>query len=274
MLGAPGSGLQVLVPPAQLLDLVLPGPDLQSDGNSLQLPVVVLPAGAVVLPQVGPHPHPRLLQLLLVLQTLGVQRLPVLLLQVVGEAAGDDDHLDAGHPGGQHQAVVVGVHHHHHTDSPGGDAPAVLEHVLLGPGLGVLERQLEHLAEALAEVVTGGALDSSARHRYEGLHCGGVVSPGKLLLLCLLATDHGDGQQLLVDPPVEVQDGHHLLLGLIEGGEGSVALLPEELSSSEERLGVFELPSLKRKIFRIDIRRCCQCTATFYSPPRCSTGSA
>ena len=35
-------------------------PILQSDGNSLQLPVVALPAWAVVLPQVGLYPYPGL----------------------------------------------------------------------------------------------------------------------------------------------------------------------------------------------------------------------
>jgi len=45
------------------------------------------------------------------------------------------------------------VHHDEDTDGAGGEAPAVLEHVLLLPRLRVLEGDVEHLAEVLAEVV-------------------------------------------------------------------------------------------------------------------------
>ena len=93
---------------------------------------------------------------------------------------------------------------------PGGDAPAVLEHILLLPRLGILERDVEHLAKVLAEVVWGGALDGPPGGGDVGLHRGGVVAAGKLLLLSLAAPDDGDGQQLLVDPPVQVQDLQHL----------------------------------------------------------------
>ncbi len=52
------------------------------------------------------------------------------------------------------------MHHDEDADGAGGEAPAVLEHVLLLPSLRVLEGDVEHLAEVLAEVVGGGALDA------------------------------------------------------------------------------------------------------------------
>ena len=93
---------------------------------------------------------------------------------------------------------------------PGCDAPAVLEHILFLSRLGILKGDVEHLAKVLAEVVWGGALDGPPGGGDVGLHRGGVVAAGKLLLLSLAAPDDGDGQQLLVDPPVQVQDLQHL----------------------------------------------------------------
>ena len=67
---------------------------------------------------------------------------------------------------------------------------------------------------------------------------------GELLLLGLASGYDGDGQHVLVDLSVEVEDGHHLLIGLWFGGERRVALLPEELAGAQERLRVLELPAL------------------------------
>lgn len=43
--------------------------------------------------------------------------------------------------------------------------------------------------------------------------------------------------------PVELQDVQHLLLRLLAGGEGGVALLPQELAAADEGRGVLELPA-------------------------------
>jgi hypothetical protein len=43
---------------------------------------------------------------------------------------------------------------------------------------------------------------------------------------------------------VEIEDDEDLLLGLLLGREGRVALLPQELTGAQERLRVLELPPL------------------------------
>ena len=43
----------------------------------------------------------------------------------------------------------------------------------------------------------------------------------------------------------------YLVLRLLLGGKGRVSLLPEELSCPEERLGMFKLPSLKKRVDKI-----------------------
>ena len=45
---------------------------------------------------------------------------------------------------------------------------------------------------------------------------------------------------------IEIEDDQDLLLGLLLRREGRVALLPQELAGSEERLRVLELPTLER----------------------------
>ena len=50
-------------------------------------------------------------------------------------------------------------------------------------------------------------------------------------------------QKLLINLSIEIQNVVGLLLSLFESCMGSVALLPEELSRSDEWGGVFELPS-------------------------------
>ena len=63
------------------------------DGNPLELPVIELPARAVVLPHVGLGPHPGGHQAGAVLLTLRVQGVPVLFLQVHRHPAGNYHHL-------------------------------------------------------------------------------------------------------------------------------------------------------------------------------------
>jgi hypothetical protein len=63
------------------------------------------------------------------------------------------------------------------------------------------------------------------------------------LLVGLLSLDNGNGQQVLVDIGVPVKDLKHLGASCILAKVGSVALLPQELSSTEEGSRVLELPS-------------------------------
>ena len=64
----------------------------------------------------------------------------------------------------------------------------------------------------------------------------------KLLRLGLAPLDHRHRQQVRVHPRVEVQDLADLVLGLLAGPEGGVALLPQELPRADERRRVLELP--------------------------------
>ena len=90
-------------------------------------------------------------------------------------------------------------------------------------------------------------LDGTARGLDVRFHRHGPVAASKLLLLRLLARDCGHGQHILVDRPVQIQDGVDFLLSLFDGGERGVALLPKELTGPEEGLGMFEFPTLRRK---------------------------
>jgi len=77
-------------------------------------------------------------------------------------------------------------------------------------------------------------LDSSTGGGDESFDGGGEESSGELLVLRLDSLDHGDGEELLVDSSVEVEDLVDFGFGFGSSEEGGVSLLPEELSSSEE----------------------------------------
>ena len=128
------------------------------------------------------------------------------------------------------------------ADGSGGASPGVLPHHAPSAVL-VLVLNLEHLGEVLAEAVRSRALDASAGVGHEGLHRGGVKPARELLLLGLDARDDGHGEELLVHPAVEVEDVSHLLVRVSLVGERGVTLLPQKFSRSDERGGVFELPS-------------------------------
>ncbi len=89
---------------------------------------------------------------------------------------------------------------------PSGEAPAVLEHVLLLTRLGILKGDVKHFAEVLAEMMGGGALNGPAGGGDVRLYRGGVVAARKFLLLCLAAPNDGNGEQLLVYTSVQIQD--------------------------------------------------------------------
>jgi hypothetical protein len=88
----------------------------------------------------------------------------------------------------------------------------------------------------LAQVVRRPALDTAARGGDKALDGGGVVASGEFLFLGLLALEDGDGEEVVVDRRVQVEDLEDLLVGLGAREEGSVALLPQELARAEEGL--------------------------------------
>lgn len=102
--------------------------------------------------------------------------------------------------------------------------------------LGVLNLDVEHLGEVLAETVGSTALNGTAGGRDEALDGGGVETTGEFLLFRLDTGDDGNSKKILVHPAVEVENVAHFLVGLGSVQVGSVAFLPQEFSRSQERL--------------------------------------
>ncbi len=101
-------------------------------------------------------------------------------------------YLIFGDPWREDQALIVRVDHNHDTDGARRDAPGVLVDEARLLALGVLEDDVEDLAEVLSQVVRGGTLDGATGGTDVDLHGGSVVTAGELLLLCL-ATWQGGG---------------------------------------------------------------------------------
>lgn len=221
--------------------------DLDSQRNTSQLGVRELPAGRVSISGIRSNSDVNVSQSLLNIGS-GVHNGSSLLSSQLGsQSTGDDDGLGVGHSRGENQTLVVRVSHGHDTNDSGGQTPGVLPgEELVGSSVGILHGNVKHLGKVLTQAMGGGSLDTSTSGRNETLNGGGEQSTGKLLLLGLLTLDDGHSQQLAVDLLVVVENGHDLVLGLLEGQVSSVALLPQELSSSQEGLGVLELPSHNR----------------------------
>ena len=147
--------------------------------------------------------------------------------------------------------------HDEGADRPRGQTPAVLEGERL-LALRVLEADVEHLAEVLAQVVTRPSLQgqwsrpSDCPHLNAASIDGDVgldgrreVAAGELLALRLAPLHHGDGHQVRVDAGVQLEDLEHLLLRLAPTGERRVALLPQEFPGPQERRRMLELPALQ-----------------------------
>lgn len=220
------------------------GTELNTKGNTLELPVVELPGGGVALAGVHVGADASLLEGGEELVNLLHVRVLLLSGHLGGEADGDEDGLDLGDTGREDQTLVVTVDHDHDTDDTGRETPRVLPDVdvlaLLG---GILDGNVEHLGEVLAQAVRGGTLDTTAVGGNVALDGGGVVTTSELLGLGLAATDDGDGEELLVNTGVELEDLENLLTGGLLGKVGGVTLLPHELTGTEEGSGLLGLPT-------------------------------
>ena len=63
------------------------------------------------------------------------------------------------------------------------------------------------------EIVGGRSyLYGTPTHRHKGLDGSRVVTSGKLFLLRFPSGDDGDGEELLVDTPVELEDDKNLMM--------------------------------------------------------------
>ena len=139
------------------------------------------------------------------------------------------------------------MRHDHDTNAACAETPRVLPHEALAVGLvRVLDDNVEHLGEVLAETVGSCGLDTTTRCGNETLDGRCVQSTRELLLLRLDTGDDGHGEEVLKDAAVEVKNVEYLLVGLLLGEECGVALLPEELARAQERLRVLELPAHDR----------------------------
>lgn len=207
-------------------------------GTYAELPVGVLESRGVSLPEIGLGPHSSSDELLLDPERLVLHLVLDLLGRVLVDTSGDDDDLELGDARGKDESLVVSVDHDHDSDTPRRESPTVLPHVelLSGRTTGVLDGDVEHLGEVLSEAVRRSTLDSSSGGRDESLDGRRVESSGELLLLRLDSRDDRDGEELFVDALVEGEDLEDLRVGLLGGEERGVALLPEELSGSEEGL--------------------------------------
>ena len=132
-------------------------------------------------------------------------------------------------------AVVVARGHYQPADGAGGEAPAGL----IGAAQLVLtvgEGDAEGLGKAVPEIVAGARLQGLAvvHHALDGV---GVLRPGELLLLGLVAAYHGHGQLRLAQLGVYLQHLPRLLQGLLGRGVYRVPLLPEEFAPAQEGAG-------------------------------------
>ena len=211
--------------------LQVTGADGQAHGDAFELVLVELPAGLVLGSVVILH-H----------QAFGFEgaddggdMLVELALLFVALADGDDGHVDGGQVRREDESVVVGVGHDEGAHEAGADAPRggpyVFELVLL-----VEELHLEGLGEVLAQEVAGACLQSLAV-LHHSLNAEGVEGAGEALVGALVTLEHGYGHVFLHKLGVDLEHAACLLLGLLAGGVGGVAFLPEKLSGAEEHAG-------------------------------------
>ena len=93
---------------------------------------------------------------------------------------------------------------------------------------------MEHLTEVLAETVGGSTLDTTSGCGDEAFDGCSVKTACKFLLFGFDTGDDGDGEELLVDAAVKIEDLVNFLVGAFFCKMGSVAFLPKEFTCAEE----------------------------------------
>jgi hypothetical protein len=225
------------------------GKEWKKETNAhLKLPVGVLEARGVTLPQVSLSLDTDLNKVLRDTVRLVVKLLTLLVRRLCGNTGRNNDDLELSNTGRENETLVVSVDHNHHTNRPRRETPRVLPDLELVSSRvrRVLNGDTEHLGEVLTKAVGGSSLDTATSGRDETLDGGGVETSGELLLLRLDTGNDGNGEELLVNAAVEVEDLENLLVGFGLGEEGGVALLPEELTSTEEGLCERQICQYKR----------------------------
>ena len=75
-------------------------------------------------------------------------------------------YLDTRYSRWQHKSFVVAMYHDHNADGASCQSPRILEGKLLLLRLRVLERDVKHLREILAQVMGRGSLEPTQSHHY------------------------------------------------------------------------------------------------------------
>ena len=148
---------------------------------------------------------------------------------------GDNHHLGRRDPRRQNQSAVIAVNHDDSSNQTGSHTPGCLMYILQGVVFCCI-LNVKCLCEAIAEVVAGTGLQRLAvmHQRLDGIGC---LRACELLLIGLASTDNRHSQNLLAEIRIQVQ---HLLgtcLCLLCGRMGGMALLPQELTGTQERTG-------------------------------------
>lgn len=245
-------GARVTAHDRDLLLLQVLGADLKTKGHTAQLPVVELEARGIVIAQIRLGLDTGLLQAGRDVLAGVVDEVKIGLGRLDGQTAGDDDGLIKRDAGREDQTLVVTVDHDHDADRAGRQTPRVLPDVDLlgligrgGRGLGVLDRDVKHVGEVLAETVGSTALDSTARGGDEAFDGGRVQTARETLLFRLDTLDDGKREQVIVDLLIQIQNLADLLASALEGQMGRVALLPQELTRAKE--GLYEKMNSKNE---------------------------
>lgn len=229
----------------------LAGTELDTQRHTAEFPFVELPAGGVALTHVGFGANAGSGEDGSQTIDFAIQLLALFICGLGSDADRDDYGLGLCNARGQDQATVVTVDHDHNTQGTGGETPGVLPDVqsrllLIALDRGILDGDVEHLTEVLAKTVRCTTLNTTASGRDITLNGCGIETTSKLFLFGLLTLDNRNSQEFLVDPSIEVKNLDNFVISTLLGQVCRVALLPEELSGSEKRLGVLELPPNNR----------------------------
>lgn len=154
------------------------------------------------------------------------------------------------------------MYHDHGADGSRTQTPTVLPRVKNFAWIRrVLEVNFEHTREVLAKMMGCSTLQTTYM-RYNvsydiinlnaatidcdiGFNCGREVGARKLFLFRFAAFDDRNGEQILIDFGVELEDLKYFALGVFLLLMSSVTLLPQKLACSDKRCWLFEFPSLQ-----------------------------
>jgi hypothetical protein len=107
----------------------------------------------------------------------------------------------------------------------------------------IQEVDVKHLGEVLAELMRGSTLDSSSTDWDVDLSGCREVSTSESFIIRLGSLNNWNCKEFFVDLSISIKDRVNMICCLLFINVSGVTLLPKELSGSDERSGVLELPS-------------------------------